>query len=136
MKKEPASRSAKILEFPQVEERSLTEDLIKARMWRLTRLVEEFANSTINVLEMENSMLRELLEELVVKEAALRWIVRTASHSDGQVRERLWADIDSALTELENTAETYDFYSKRALNSSVLTSASHVESGNDGRVAS
>jgi len=136
MKKEPASRSAKILEFPRVEERSLAEELIKARMWRLTRLVEEFANSTINVLEIENSMLRELLEELVVKEAALRWIVRTASHSNGQVRERLWADIDSALTELENTAKTYDFYSKRALNSLVLTSASHVGTENNGRVAS
>lgn len=136
MKKEPASRTAKILEFPQAEERSLAEDLIKARMWRLTRLVEEFANSTINVLEVENSMLRELLEELVVKEAALRWIVRTASHSDGEVRERLWTDIDSALTELENTAETYDFYSKRALNSSVLASASHGRTENNGRVAS
>jgi hypothetical protein len=136
MNNQRSSTSAKILEFPQVEERSLAEDLIKARVWRLTNLVEDFANSTINVLDVENTLLRELLEELVVKEAALRWIVRTASHTEGPVREKLWADIDKVLTELENTAETYDFYSRRALNNPVLAGRNQIESGNDGRAAS
>src|SRR5271154_2101589 len=136
MNKQSSSASTKILEFPRLEDPSIAEDEIKARLGRLTNLIEDFANSTINVLDMENNLLRELLEELVVKEAALRWIVRTASHSEGPVREKLWADIDKVLSELENTAETYDFYSKRALNNSTLNRINQFEGGSDGRVAS
>ena len=43
----------------------------------------------------------ELLQELVVKEAALRWMVRVAALSNENVRARLWADIDKALDNLD-----------------------------------
>jgi hypothetical protein len=57
--------------------------------------------STANLLLAEKPFAREALQELVVKEAALRWIVRVATLSSGDVRARLWADIDEALDDLE-----------------------------------
>ena len=49
----------------------------------------------------EKPFARELLQELIVKEAALRWIVRVAILSNENVRARLWADIDKALDDLD-----------------------------------
>jgi len=54
----------------------------------------------------ENISVRAPLEELIVKEAALRWIVDVATHSYGPVSEKLWADIDGALTDLERIGES------------------------------
>jgi hypothetical protein len=72
----------------------------------LTNLVEGFANSPFNLLLVEKISAHEALEELIVKEAALGWIVRVASRSNGPIREKLWADIDRALTDLEKIAES------------------------------
>jgi hypothetical protein len=55
----------------------------------------------VNLLLAEKPFAREALQELIVKEAALRWIVRVATLSSGEVRTRLWADIDKALDDLE-----------------------------------
>ena len=41
------------------------------------------------------------MQELVVKEAALRWMVRVAALSNENVRARLWGDIDKALDDLD-----------------------------------
>jgi hypothetical protein len=49
----------------------------------------------------EKPFARELLKELIVKEAALGWAVRVASLSNENVRARLWADIDKALGDLD-----------------------------------
>ena len=80
---------------------ALYEDLIKARLQTITSFVEGLTTSTVNLLLAEKPSAREALQELVVKEAALRWIVRVATLSSGDVRARLWADIDEALDDLE-----------------------------------
>jgi hypothetical protein len=95
-----------VLEFPQVEESTLFEGQIKARLEELTKLVEGFADSTFNLVRVEQTPAREVLEELIVKEAALRWIVRVASYSNGPIRKKLWAEIDGALIGLEKTGES------------------------------
>jgi hypothetical protein len=82
-------------------EAALYEDLIKARLQTITGFVEGLTTSTVNLLLAEKPSAREALQELVVKEAALRWIVRVATLSSGDVRSRLWADIDKALDNLE-----------------------------------
>jgi len=77
------------------------EDQIKARLQTITSFVEGLNTSTVDLLLAEKPFARELLHELVVKEAALRWIVRVAILSNENVRDRLWADIDKALDDLD-----------------------------------
>jgi hypothetical protein len=101
----PNTRGA-VLEFPHVGRRTRFEDSIKARLQELTTLVESFGNPAINRLLTENISVRAAVEELIVKEAALRWIVDVATHSYGPARERLWVDIDGALTDLERIGES------------------------------
>lgn len=96
----------RVLEFPHVEESTPFEDSIKARLQELTDLIEGFENSALNCLLTEKTSVREAVEELIVKEAALRWIVRVATHSSSPVREKLWADVDRALIDLEKTVES------------------------------
>jgi hypothetical protein len=88
-----------------VHEAALCEDLIKARLQTITCFVEGLTTSTVNLLLAEKPSAREALQELVVKEAALRWIGRVATLSSGEVRARLWADIDEALDDLESIIE-------------------------------
>jgi len=80
---------------------ALYEDLIKARLQTITSFVEGLTTSTVNLLLAEKPSAREALQELVVIEAALRWIVRVAILSNENVRARLWADIDKALDNLD-----------------------------------
>ena len=77
------------------------EDQIKARLQTITSFVEGLNTSTVDLLLAEKPFARELLQELVAKEAALRWIVRVASLSNENVRDRLLADIDKALDDLD-----------------------------------
>ena len=101
-----SNAARKILDFPHyADEQSEFENQIKARLQELTDFVENFTSSTVNLLLVEKVSAREILEELVVKEAALRWIARVATQSSEPVRERLWADIDNALIELERIAK-------------------------------
>jgi hypothetical protein len=101
----PITRGA-VLEFPHVEKRTRFEDSIKARLQELRTLVGDFGNPAINRLLTENISVRAAVEELIVKEAALRWIVDVATHSRGPIREKLWVDIDAALTDLERVGES------------------------------
>jgi hypothetical protein len=80
---------------------AIYEDQIKARLQTITSFVEGLNTSTVDVLLAEKPFARELLQELIVKEAALRWIVRVATLSNENVRARLWADIDKALDNLD-----------------------------------
>ena len=48
---------------------------------------------------------RQTMEEFVVREAALHWIMRVANHSQGGVRKALWLDIEKELRELEKTVD-------------------------------
>ena len=77
------------------------ENQIKARLQSVTSFVEGLNTSTVNLLLAEKPFAREALQELVVKEAGLRWIVRVATLSTGEKRARLWADVDRALDDLE-----------------------------------
>ena len=80
---------------------AIYEDQIKARLQTITSFVEALDTSTVDLLLAEKPFARELLKELVVKEAALRWFVRVATLSNESVRARLWADIDKALDDLD-----------------------------------
>jgi hypothetical protein len=80
---------------------ALYEDQIKARLLTITSFVEGLNTSAVDLLLAEKPFARELLKELVVKEAALRWIVRVATLSNENVRARLWSDIDKALDDLD-----------------------------------
>ena len=84
-----------------IHEPAVYEDQIKARLQTITSFVEDLNTSTVDLLLAEKPFARELLQELVVKEAALRWIVRVATLSNENVRARLWADIDKALDNLD-----------------------------------
>ena len=84
-----------------VHEPAVYEDQIKARLQTITSFVEGLTTSTVDLLLAEKPFSRELLQELVVKEAALRWIVRVAILSNENVRARLWDDIDKALDNLD-----------------------------------
>jgi hypothetical protein len=101
----PITRGA-VLEFPHVEKRTRFEDSIKARLQDLRTLAGDFGNPAINRLLTENISVRAAVEELIVKEAALRWIVDVATHSHGPIREKLWVDIDAVLTDLERVGES------------------------------
>ena len=92
-----------------IHEPAVYEDQIKARLQTITSFVEGLNTSTVDLLLAEKPFARELLQELVVKEAALRWIVRVATLSNENVRARLWADIDKALDNLD-----LHYWSRRA----------------------
>ncbi|MGB9243974.1 MAG: hypothetical protein WCC03_11525 [Candidatus Acidiferrales bacterium] len=84
-----------------VHDAAANENQIKARLQALTSFVEGLNTSTVNLLLAEKPFAREALQELVVKEAGLRWIVRVATLSTGEKRARLWADVAQALGDLE-----------------------------------
>jgi hypothetical protein len=84
-----------------IHEPAVYEDQIKARLQTITTFVEGLNTSTVDLLLAEKPFARELLKELIVKEAALRWIVRVATLSNENVRARLWSDIDKALDHLD-----------------------------------
>jgi len=101
----PQSGKSRVIEFPQTSEIDQHEQEIDLRLRDLTALVADLTDSGYGVLLSEQASTREALAELRVKEAALRWIVRVAKHSSGEVREKLWSDLEEAISGLEKTAE-------------------------------
>lgn len=101
--------SAKVLPFPDsrpVEKRRLIEKMIERRMQRLGNLIKGLIDAPYPGLLSDREDIREALEELVVKETTLRWIVRIAKGTEGAVRERLWSDIIKAVADLEAVADS------------------------------
>ncbi|MFY9731014.1 MAG: hypothetical protein WB723_02730 [Candidatus Acidiferrales bacterium] len=97
-----SNRTETIERFPDsIHDAAANENQIKARLQAITSFVEALNTSTVNLLLAEKPFAREALQELVVKEAGLRWIARVATLSHGDVRARLWADVDEALDDLE-----------------------------------
>ncbi len=47
----------------------------------------------------------QTVEELAVRDLALRWMMRVANQSEGAVRKALWLEIEKELVELEKIAE-------------------------------
>ena len=76
------------------------------RMQRLGRLVKDLAGSAYPLLVTETARIRQGLGELVVKEEAMRWILRMAKDSEGPVRRKLLAHVADALSNLERIAES------------------------------
>jgi hypothetical protein len=101
----PKSANPRVIEFPKMTERDQHEQEIETRLQDLTALVADLTDSGYGVLLSQARSTREAFEELRVKEAALRWIVRVARHSDGAVREKLWSEVEGAVAGLERTAE-------------------------------
>jgi hypothetical protein len=114
------SMRLKVVEFPPAKEEALFEKRTEARLQDLTNIVEKFGHKPFSLFLTENNPVREPIEELIVKEVTLRWIVRVAKRSEGPIRERLWADIDKALIELEMTAEEVMYAGRRWLRSDSL----------------
>ena len=79
------------------------EEQLKARMQDITDFVGNLSDSTVTLLLAEKPLAREVLQEVVIKEAALGWIARVAAVSTGEVRDRLWKDVEKALDDLELT---------------------------------
>jgi hypothetical protein len=100
-----ASAKSRLIEFPSISESNQREQDIETRLRDLTALVADLTDSGYGVLLSEEPATREAFDELRVKEAALRWIIRVAKHSTGAVREKLWSDVEQAVCGLEKTAE-------------------------------
>jgi hypothetical protein len=99
------SSKSRVIEFPGMTECNQHEQEIETRLRDLTALVADLTDSGYGVLLAEETSTREAFDELRVKEAALRWIIRVARHSDGAVREKLWSEAEDAVWSLEKTAE-------------------------------
>jgi hypothetical protein len=97
--------SAKVLHFPKPQ-RSRVENSIEARLRELGNVINDLMDAPYPGLLIERERIRLALEELTVKEATLRWIIRVARTTEGAVQQRLWSDIDKALTDLERIAES------------------------------
>ena len=97
-----------MIEFPPPsqengQEKQLEND-IEARLLEMKNFAEGFSQSTFIFSLSEDASVREAIEELLLKETALWWIIGVAKRSTGKARVSLWADIDRVLTRLENIA--------------------------------
>ncbi|MGA8223112.1 MAG: hypothetical protein WB780_15795 [Candidatus Acidiferrales bacterium] len=105
------SVKSRVINFPESFESTCTtestksEEALEKRLRELTALVADLTDSGYGFLLAEEAATQEAFEELRVKEAALRWIVRVAKHSSGAVREKLWSDAEEAVSSLEKTAD-------------------------------
>ena len=97
--------SARVLQLPGSEQIRFEVD-IEARLRGLGNVIHLLVDAPYPGLLRERGHIREALEELIVKEATLRWIIRVARTTQGKVQQRLWSDIDKALTSLEKVAES------------------------------
>lgn len=88
-----------------VEQPELERDF-EPRLQRLGRLVKDLAGSAYPLLVIETARIRQGLGELVVKEEAMRWILRMAKDSEVPVRRKLLAHVADVLSELEKAAES------------------------------
>jgi hypothetical protein len=113
-----AERSAKIWHRPGTEQIWAEHD-IEVRLRDLGNRINDLMDAPYPGLLRERGRIREALEELTLKEATLRWIIRIARMMEGEVQRRLWSDIDKALTNLERIAESI------AQPESAVSSAAH-----------
>lgn len=90
-----------VLEFERTAKDERFEDEIRCRLNRLGELVTGAVDSPYLGVLRERNSIREVLDELAVKEATLQWIHRTAKHSRGVVRYALWLQLARALVDFE-----------------------------------
>jgi hypothetical protein len=80
------------------------EGKIESRLRDLGNEIQELVEAPYPGLLQDRDYVREALEELTSKHTTLLWTARVAKCTEGFVRERLWWDIDKALTGLEKIA--------------------------------
>lgn len=97
--------SAKVLQF-SLRDGNRAKYGIEARLRELGNVINDLMDAPYPGLLIERERIQVALEELTVKEATLRWIIRVARTTEGAVQQRLWSDIDKALTDLERIAES------------------------------
>jgi hypothetical protein len=80
------------------------EGKIEARLRELGNEIQDLAEAPYPGLLQDRDYVREALEELTSKHTTLLWTARVAKCTEGFVRERLWRDIEKALSGLERIA--------------------------------
>jgi hypothetical protein len=80
------------------------EGRIEARLRDLGNEIQELVEAPYPGLLRDRGYVREALEELTSKHTTLLWTARVAKCTEGFVRERLWRDIEKALSGLERIA--------------------------------
>ena len=74
---------------------------IETRLTNLGDRITRRAESPFHTLLGNQDASSEMSVELAVQQAALLWIARIAKYSEGDIRVRLWLDIERALSDLE-----------------------------------
>jgi len=103
LNREPALKVFEVIQGRKGQDQSAYEEKIESRFRRLGDDLQQFISSLQAACLAEHSPARDILEELAIKHCALAWIIRTARHSQGAARRRLWPDIDHSLGDLETT---------------------------------
>lgn len=80
------------------------EGKIEVRLQNLGNEIQELVEAPYPGLLRDRGYVRDALEELTSKHTTLLWTARVAKCTEGFVRERLWWDIEKALTGLEKIA--------------------------------
>jgi hypothetical protein len=86
-------------------EREFDEHDVELRLQELASFVGSLMDASCVGLLTKDNPRRAAIEELAVKQSSLCWIVRVAKRSEDSVRERLWRDVEKAVTGLEKLAD-------------------------------
>lgn len=89
----------------QTEDQQIFEERVESRAEALNKLVTDLSKSLFPSLGSDVDSMDEKLEQLLIKEAQLRWLVRVARYSQGANRQALWLAAKRALVELEDAAD-------------------------------
>jgi len=84
-----------------IEAQKELETNIESRLTGLGDRITRRAESPFYTLLGNKDAAGDISAELAVQQAGLLWIVRIAKYSEGDVRARLWLDIERALSDLE-----------------------------------
>jgi hypothetical protein len=87
------------------EKQRQSEKRIESRSNILTSLVTLLAESSYPRVRGDGDSADNEVDELLRKEAQLRWLVRVAKYSEGANREALWREAEKKLAALEKAAE-------------------------------
>jgi hypothetical protein len=97
--------------FPARETKRITDEQrqferhIEFRANDLGKVVSMLAESRFPGLRKYGDRRGDELEDLILKEAKLRWVVRVAKYSQPANREALWLEAEKELRELEKAAQ-------------------------------
>jgi hypothetical protein len=74
---------------------------VLARLNRLGHRIHLWVQAPSHVFHEDGDSIRFLLNEIANQETALLWVAKTARHSEGVVRAKLWLDLEQAIANLE-----------------------------------